>query len=147
MKIGPPLKSEYTLIPPGVYEARIVSINMVDNNFFDAATDRPEKAKQLEWKLETTVDDEIVTLTAWTSTYTSTSARSKLAKFARAILGPSWVLDNGLDTDDLVGRRARVMVSNETKVKDGVETTYNKVVELLPSTAPSGTAIVAEPPF
>lgn len=83
-------------------------------------------------------------LVAWCSAPNGNglSTRSKLYKWARAVLGESWDATQGLDLEWLKGKPVRLNVTVEEKA-DGTE--YNKVAGLAPAKGNSNGQTAAAP--
>lgn len=107
----------YEVFEPGVYPAKVASIEPVSGQFGD----------QLKVKFDLDGAGEHA-LTVWTSL--AFSQKSKLGQLAKAAFGGrDWPADYVLDTDHLIGRRLRLLVTTEER-PDG--STYNKVSQFLP---------------
>jgi hypothetical protein len=104
----------YEVYEPGVYVARLAAAEVIDGQY----------GQQLKVKFE--LDGEHL-LTVWTSlTFTQ---KSRLGQLAKAAFGRDIPPDYELDTDHLIGRRLRLLVTVEER-SDG--STYNKVSQFLP---------------
>lgn len=115
------LKS-YETIEPGVYPASIVEVKPEAGQYGDQL--------RVKFLLE---DEANTALSAWTST--SFSPKSKLYALARAAFGGR-EFDPGftLDTDRLIGRRLRVMVTVKPRT-DGAGD-FNRITEFYPLQPP-----------
>ena len=115
----------YETFEPGVYPATVASIEPVSGQFGDQL--------KIKFDLDGAGDH---TLTVWTSL--AFSAKSKLGQLAKAAFGGrDWPADYVLDTDHLMGRRLRLLLSTEER-PDG--STYNKVSQFLAMQAGPGAA-------
>lgn len=104
-------KSEFVVLDTGTYAATVKGIEETTGQF----------GPQLQW--EFLLDDGSSTLRTWSSQ--SLSAKSKLGRWTRAILGD---IPEELDTQDLIGKPCRLSVVIKAR-EDGSET--NRIDEVL----------------
>ncbi len=121
----------YEVFEPGVYPATVASVEPVSGQFGD----------QLKVKFDLDGAGGH-SLTVWTSL--AFSQKSKLGQLAKAAFGgrdipPDYVLD----TDHLLGRRLRLLVTTEER-SDG--STYNKVSQFMALAAGPAAASTPAPP-
>lgn len=112
-----PSTSDFSPVPMGKYPATVAAFEMVEDKF-------NEGGQRIRWSFDLgeveTLEGEVkpVELTAWTSTKVSNSKSygpSNLWRLAEAAgLDPS----QGVDTDDLIGRKVVLIVIEEPR-KDG----------------------------
>ena len=106
----------YEVFEPGVYPATVASIEPVSGQFGDQL--------KIKFDLDGAGDH---ALNVWTSL--AFSQKSKLGQLAKAAFGGrDWPADYVLDTDHLLGRRLRLLLSTEER-PDG--STYNKVSQFM----------------
>ena len=115
----------YETYEPGVYVATVKEIDLVDGQF----------GQQFKIKFELEGGHP---LTVWTSTVFS--GKSRLGQLARAAFGRDIPDDYTLDTDHLLRRRLRLLVTTEERPADG--SLYNKVSQFMPL---QGTSAAARP--
>ena len=88
---------------------------------------------QLVWTVEiVSQTGEMTGLTVQTWTGTELTPKSRLHRWAGALLGPGWADENGLDTSWLLNRPCRALLTVALG-NDGTE--RNKVTDLLPARA------------
>ena len=114
----------YETYEPGVYPARLASIEPTDGQF----------GQQLKIKFDLDGAGGH-SLTVWTSSVFS--QKSRLGQLAKAAFGRDIPPDYVLDTDHLIGRRLRLLVTIEER-SDG--STFNKVSQFLAMQAGPGAA-------
>jgi hypothetical protein len=126
-------QTTYEIFEPGVYTAAVKEIDLVDGQY----------GQQFKIKLELEGGHH---LTVWTSTVFS--GKSRLGQLAKAAFGKDIPEDYELDTDHLLRRRLRLLVTTEERPSDG--SAYNKVSQFLPlqgtTTAPARPAAPAPKP-
>ena len=105
----------FAVLPPGIYTAECTGAEIMDS----------EWGKNVKLTYRTTVDGEERRLTTWAKLRVPVTAKAKLAKVFAAHFGRQIQFDppEDLDTDDLVGTRAQLLV--DVELKDG--STFNKV--------------------
>lgn len=105
----------YEALPPGIYTAECTSAEILDT----------EWGRSVKLTYSTEVDGQDRRLTALAKLRVPVTAKAKLAKIFAAHFGRQIQFDppEDLDTDDLVGTRAQLLV--DVELKDG--STFNKV--------------------
>lgn len=122
MKLQPSTSADYEIVDPGIYPATIDAVTPKDPNpRFDDAKPQLE----IVWLLDNMQPD--VKVFSWTGqTY---GPKSKLRPWL-AILMPDFDPDKDeLDTDDLIGKSARIVV---TVKEDGQGRERNRVTDVMP---------------
>lgn len=113
------LTERHETLPDGVYAVRLLGLTPVQGRY----------GEQLQWKLEVTSPEHAgATLPAWSNL--SADLRGKTARWAAALLGERLTAGDTLDTDRLLGKQARALVT-VVETADGRQ--YNRVTDLLPT--------------
>lgn len=98
-------------VDPGMFAAKVVAI--------EAQVSQKDGSRYLRWTFDLNVSDaETVRLTALSSL--NTGARSKLRKWAEAIIGREYGENEEIDSDDLVDRPCFVVVEHNYD-REGIE--------------------------
>lgn len=102
-------------------------------------------ATLLNWKFEITSNGEYQGKWVWGSTPSvmSMNANNRFRNWSEVLLGRPFAVGEALDTDDLLGLTADVMIGHRPDKKDP-EKKYQEVSDLLPA---DGDAFGSEPPF
>lgn len=110
------------LPPPGRALYALLSVDAVDNPYFDAKKDSQEKAKQLEWTF-IKHDNANVKARIWSTASISEykGTRSKCWQLSEALLSRELTQAEkmrGFETDELIGKKCFLTLKHE-KTADG----------------------------
>lgn len=113
-----------------IYEATVLNIGLRERKI------RDEDVKRIEFKFRLNADDAHDGQLIWGSTSTRfiDHPNCKLKNWAEALLGRELPSGYRLNTDDLLERRCRVVISKrEWTNKDGEEQVRNEVRDVIPT--------------
>lgn len=104
---APPVSGGNFVCPePGLYNAVVVGVEEVPNQFFKAGEDNPNKATQFKWTIRLVDNDEFdgTEVFLYTSSYLSRHEKAKLPKFL-AVVDRDFNIDVGYaGMEDLTAR-------------------------------------------
>lgn len=119
--------AEFTGIPVGFYVARLKAMEKQEarpSQFHDEPQETVKWVFTIEQVIDSNDDDaeNKVGEELWGFTSISMGRKAKMRHWAEALLGRELEEDDALAADDLIGKRAKVMVEPHTK-QDGTKTT------------------------
>jgi hypothetical protein len=132
LQLRPPAGQGGGTLGPAIPEDEIVYVTVEECNWEELPQrfldpEKPHNTHRISFKFRVT-EGEYEKRVIWgnTSTWFSSDPRCKLRLWAKEILGIDiFPADYELDTDDLVGKEARVLVGNREK-QDGTTTHFAK---------------------
>lgn len=154
-------KSDYTLVPEGVYDAIVETVEVRETPFWEDREDyervqrgeQPLGKKQDEVSFRFILDDtagEFAGKTVFGSTPTTftTNPECKLRRWVQELIGANGDFPEGyeIDLDGLVGLSCRVELEHRTNKKDG-KIRYRITDVIRPAPASGGTNAPNEEPF
>lgn len=110
--------TEYELLEDGVYEAKLKSVE---------AYVTQEQKHRLRWRFDAKTEEGVSEVSDTTSL--AFSSRSKARPWVEGLIGRTLAADERIDTDDLIGRRCRLVLSiRKTDVGD-----FQNIDKILPA--------------